>query len=81
MNITPNHRRFHLTRTEDVSGVSGIGERIAEGCHFSNGKVALAWISPCPCVNVYDNIQGVLQVHGHGGTTQIVWDDPDSLSE
>jgi hypothetical protein len=79
--ITPNHRRFHLSRSQDVSGVSGTGERIAEGCLFSNGKVVLVWLSTCPSVNIYENIHGMLQVHGHGGTTVIEWDDPDNLSD
>lgn len=79
MKITPNHRRFHLQRTVDISGVSGTGERIAEGCLFSNGSVVLEWLSACASTNRYGNLQAMMQVHGHGGSTKIIWDDPDTL--
>lgn len=79
MNITPNQRRFHLARSVDVSGVSGTGERLAEGCLFSNGRVVLVWLSTCSSTNIYDDITSMLQVHGHGGTTRIIWDDEDKL--
>lgn len=70
------HRRFHLERDHDVSGVSGRG-RVAEGVEFSNGMCAMTFISQFHCVNVYANVKAVLQVHGHGGATRLVWDDPE----
>lgn len=79
MKITPNQRRFHLRRDEDVSGISGTGERIAEGCVFSNGSVVIEWLSTCASTNRYGNIQAMMQVHSHNGSTKIVWDDPDML--
>jgi hypothetical protein len=77
--LIPNHRRFHLKRLVDVSGVSGTGERIAEGCQFTNGVVVLEWLSACASTNRYGNVQQMLEVHGHGGATRVVWDDPDAL--
>lgn len=79
MKLTANHRRFHLQRDTDVSGISGTGERVAEGCLFSNGSVVLEWLSPCASTNRYGNLQAMLQVHGHQGATRVVWDDPDML--
>jgi hypothetical protein len=79
MKLTPNHRRFHLERDVDISGVSGTGDRIAEGCVFTNGVVVLEWLSPCASTNRYASIDTMLQVHGHGGATRIVWDDPETL--
>jgi hypothetical protein len=35
---------FHLERTEDASGVSGIGE-VAEGVVFEDGTVGLRWLT------------------------------------
>lgn len=74
MKITPKCRRFHLDRTEDVTGVSGTG-RVAEGFVASDGKVALRWLSACGSWVLYDNADALLQVHGHHGATKIVWDD------
>lgn len=46
---------------------------------FSNGKVALTWFSHYGAVNVYDSIEVVRVLHGHGGKTLIVWTDPEVL--
>ena len=79
MRLTTNHRRFHLQRDVDVTGTSGTGERVAEGCAFSNGSCVLEWLSPCASTNRYGNVTAMLQVHGHGGATKLVWDDADAL--
>lgn len=76
MKIRPNQRRFHLQRDEDETGVSGPG-RVAEGCQFSNGVIVLEWLSTCASTNRYANEECMMQVHGHGGKTKLVWDDPD----
>ena len=64
---------FHLQRLEDVSGVSGTG-RVAEGVVFSNGLVALTWLSEHPTVAVYPSLEAVEAIHGHDGRTQVVVD-------
>jgi hypothetical protein len=72
-----NHRqfrRFHFERDEDVSGQSGTG-RVVEGCQFSNGKVAIDWLTDTSSLSFFDSIEDVEEVHGHGGKTRIVWDD------
>jgi hypothetical protein len=68
-------RRFHFERFEDASGVSGCG-RVAEGVIFSNGKVALEWLSNHASTALYDNLADVEYIHGHEGKTKIVFDDP-----
>lgn len=71
------HRRFHLQRDLDISGVSGTGI-VAEGVEFSSGVVALTWLSEWPTSVVFHDrgIESVEAIHGHGGATRIVWDDP-----
>lgn len=69
-------RRFHFERLKDASGVSGCG-RVAEGVIFSNGKVALEWLSNHASTGLYDSIDDVEYIHGHEGSTQIVFDDPE----
>jgi hypothetical protein len=65
-------RTFHLLRLEDESGVSGTG-CVAEGAVFSNGWVALMWVSETPSVAFYQSIEAVEAVHGHGGKTRLVF--------
>ena len=66
-------RTFHLLRLEDESGVSGTGW-VAEGAVFSNGWVALLWLTETPSLNFYPSIEAVQSVHGHGGLTRVVYD-------
>jgi hypothetical protein len=67
-------RRFVLNRTKDATGTSGTGI-VAEGVCFSNGKVALHWLSHLGAVNVYDSMDVTEKLHGHGGNTKIEWID------
>jgi len=71
-----NARRFHFLRTADHSGVSGTGDGIAFGVMFSDGQIALHWEGEHPSINIYRSEQDLMFVHGHGGATKIVWDDP-----
>jgi hypothetical protein len=63
----------HLERDVDCSGVSGTG-RVAELVRFSDGSVAIHWMSEHPCTTVYNNLEDLIYVHGHGGATRVVWD-------
>ncbi len=66
-------RLYELVRDEDVSGVSGVGE-VAEVVEFSNGKVVVAWrpeTAGVPNVIVYDSLEDVEKIHGHGGRTHL----------
>ncbi len=74
-------RRFHLHRHHDPTGVSGTGV-VAEGCVFSDGTVVLVWLGKRPSVVTrepryegHDVMADVVAVHGHGGSTNIVWVD------
>lgn len=69
-------RRFQLRRDTDVTGVSGTGV-VAEGIEFSNGVVALQWLSEFPTSVVFHQrgMESVEAVHGHGGATKIEWLD------
>ena len=67
-------RRFYLYRKEDESGVSGIGI-VAEGIQFSSGKCVLGWTRQHQSVAIYDNIEALIDIHGHCGKTIILWLD------
>jgi hypothetical protein len=69
-------RRFRLYRKEDVTGVSGTGY-VAEGCLFSNGKVAVTWRGKYPTVTAHDSLESVEAIHLHAGLTVLEWlDEP-----
>lgn len=70
-------RRFELHRDVDHSGVSGAGI-VAEGVHFvDDDVVALRWTSAWPTSVVFHErgLASVEAVHGHNGSTRIVWLD------
>lgn len=71
-----SHRRFVLERDTDVTGVSGTGV-VAEGVEFSSGVVALTWLTEWPTSVVFHDrgVASVEAVHGHSGSTRIVWLD------
>lgn len=64
---------FVLDRVVDETGVSGTGV-VAEGVIFSNGWVALTWLTETTSVVFYPNIQAVQKIHGHGGKTRLVYE-------
>ena len=68
-------KRFHFDRIKDASGVSGIGV-VASGVMFDDGQIALHWEGTHASINIYHSVEDLLFVHGHQGSTQIVWDDP-----
>jgi hypothetical protein len=72
-------KRFHLHRDVDESGVSGTG-LVAEGVLFQSGKVVISWLTRHTSLGTYDSIEGMLNVHGHGGKTRLVWVDADSTA-
>jgi hypothetical protein len=67
-------RRFHLVRTTDVTGVSGTGV-VAHGCQFDDDTTVVRWLGDRPSTVVWASVDDALQVHGHGGLTQIHWLD------
>jgi hypothetical protein len=71
-------RRFELHRHEDVTGVSGAGV-VASGVWWPEADVvALRWHSEWPTSVVFHErgLASVEAVHGHGGSTELVWLDP-----
>lgn len=77
--IEPTIRRFLLERSEDVSGISGIGN-VAEGVEFTNGWVTMIWISYCTSFVFFPSIKEMLNIHGHGDKTKIRWLDASKTS-
>lgn len=70
-------RRFHLQRTEDLSGKSGTGV-VAQGVQFDDGSCAMRWLTDTASTAVYASAADVETIHGHEGRTRLVWlDQPE----
>ncbi len=67
-------RRFLLQRHLDLSGISGTGH-VADGVVWPDGTVALRWRTEHRSLAVYDSYADVEAIHGHGGSTDLVWID------
>lgn len=67
-------RNFHLMRSEDISGVSGIGS-VAEGVEFSDGTAVIRWTTKFRSWAVYASMEDLLAIHGHNGATIVVVDE------
>ena len=69
---------FWLFRKEDVSGQSGEGY-VAEGVIFHNGRCVMSWLTVPSSVGVYESIEILEQIHGHGGKTEVILGDDHRL--
>ena len=67
---------FILNRKEDETGVSGTGI-VAQGVEFDNGKCVLTWLSKITSIIIYESIQDIEQIHGHGGKTLVEFLPPE----
>ncbi|SDL28632.1 hypothetical protein [Streptomyces indicus] len=70
-------RRFHLQRDIDETGTSGTG-LVVEGLQFTDGTVALRWLTALTSIAVYRSVADVEAIHGHGGKTRVVWIDEEA---
>lgn len=65
-------RLFVLVREVDVSGQSGTGI-VAEGVEYSDGHVAMRWLTETASTAFYDSVEDVETIHGHGGVTKVAF--------
>jgi hypothetical protein len=65
-------RVFQLWRDEDQSGVSGTGQ-VAVGVVFPSGKVVIEWLGSRSTFGIYQDLQDVEWIHGHGGKTRVIF--------
>lgn len=69
-------RTFNLQRDDDETGISGTGV-VAQGVEFDDGTVAMRWLTETASFGLYDNIEELVIIHGHGGRTYPVFTNPD----
>jgi len=65
-------KAFYFQREQDVSGVSGTG-RVLEGIVFTDGTVAIRWLSKFASTAIYNSLAEFEAIHGHDGKGYIVW--------
>jgi len=65
-------RKFHLVRHVDVHGISGTGH-VAEGVVFSDGTVAMRWLTATASSTFFNSVEDLLIIHGHQGATTVKW--------
>lgn len=69
--------RFEVHRHRDPTGLSGTGV-VAEGVTFDDGRALTRWSGQTTGVHqidLWDRLDDILLVHGHGGATEIHWVD------
>ncbi|MDE1672682.1 hypothetical protein [Nocardia gipuzkoensis] len=67
-------RRWEMHRDTDVTGNSGTG-LVAHGVTFPDGRVAFRWRGNPATTTTADSIRDVISIHGHNGTTRVVYVD------
>jgi hypothetical protein len=76
--FVPPPRRFAMRRWDDPTGVSGVGI-VAYGVAWSDDRVVMRWLGTTTGVAqvcVFDSMDDLMRVHGHGGRSEVVWVDP-----
>ncbi|SRR6266542_5694287 len=72
-------RTFHLYRPyKEADGISYLDAEISplEGCVFSDGSVAVRWLTLNHSTAVWPSLDDFLAIHGHSDYGSfIVWDD------
>lgn len=67
-------KTFKLFRKRDVSGFTGTGI-VAVGVRFPSGKCYVEFLGYPYTVRRYFNIETVIKVHGHQGSTVLIMDE------
>lgn len=70
------YRRGDLSATHDANQVNAPDEVQFEGVEFSDGKVAVRWMTAKRSTSVWDSLQDMLDIHGHPEyESELVWSD------
>jgi hypothetical protein len=59
------YRKGDISATHDLNQVNPPNEVQFEGVIFSDGKVAVRWLTAKRSVSVWDSIEDLLAIHGH----------------
>lgn len=73
-------KHFYLNRKEDESGVSGTGI-VALGAILPSGQCIMEWLTFTSSIGIYKNIEQVMEIHSHGGKTEVIMGDPPVIKK
>ena len=65
-------KTFYLMRHSDVNGLSGTGI-VAVGAVYPKGQAHMQWVSYKSSFEMHDNIDMLMDIHGHQGATELIW--------
>lgn len=70
------YRRADISATHDANQANAPDEPQFEGVLFSDGRVALRWLTAKRSVSVWDSLEDMLAIHGHPEyQSELVWHD------
>lgn len=68
------YRKGDLSQTHDANQVNAAHEPQFEGVEFSDGRVAVRWLTAKASVSVWDSMDDLLAIHGHPEyDSELVW--------
>lgn len=71
------YRRGDMPETHSELHKNNSDEPQFEGVEYSNGKVAISWLTPINSVSVWDSMGNMLAIHGHPEYgSELIWHDP-----
>lgn len=66
--------------TGTATGISGTGV-VAEGVVFGDGSCVMHWLGDVASTVVYNSIDDVIAIHGHGGKRRTVYGRPQRVTD
>lgn len=68
------YRREDISATHDFNQVNPADEVQFEGIEFTDGRVAIRWLTAKGSVSVWDSMDDMLAIHGHPEYgSELVW--------
>jgi hypothetical protein len=69
-------RRFYFDRSDDIHNTSGTGV-VFEGVLFTDGTVAVRWLTDTASTSFYNSIEELEKIHSHEGRGKVVFIDEE----
>jgi hypothetical protein len=69
------YRRADISATHNDNQVNPPDTPQFEGVLFSDGKVAIRWLTKCRSTSVWDSFEDLMAIHGHPEyESELVWE-------
>lgn len=75
------YRRGDISATHDENQANAPDEPQFEGVEFSDGRVAIRWLTPAASVSVWDSLEDAMKIHGHPEyDSELVWNNDHQVN-